>query len=670
MFSLLVWDRAGNVVLAPAGVTLTPSSWAAAAVGGPTEAEIEATGSVDSLLALGTWLGYRVQVLTAAGAVVWWGQVDSVAVAAGGLTRATMLDGMANRVKVLYSQPQPGGGLVGAATDWAEDAASVAAYGRRELVHSASAALTETQALALRARLLAAGATPQRRLTVDAGRGDAVGRLRCRGDWLRLQDVYYAQVAGIEGYADTAGEAIPVGLGVQSAYLAVDGSEGAKRIHELMGKLALWTYAGLKVVVSGTSSNNGVKTLAGADRKAATTYTSTTISFDEADDIFGIGSEGLTALAVGDVIWVSGATTSSNNGAKLVKTTGASSIEISPAWSGGDIVTNGAGPAITVRRGNSITVEEAVTNERPNGTTVETVTAYGQKVYQALALGVNAAWTLDAVELRCRIAGAPTDNLNVSLVLDSGGNPGAVLETISKPASEIAAVLGWVRFDFSNTKQIAYGTTYGLLIERTGAMNPEHFYEVAIDPEGDYARGALRLYDGANYQTSPGTLVFRCLGAQDTALQVRDVTSGAGVEVAGVLVEALSGIDTVQYQAGDETALAIVEALLAQGTATGLRLLATMTSTRTVRVLARQATTERLWVWRSGKLQLAQGGPVLEGWLPAGAWVYLDDVLLTGAWAGLSPVFVERAEYRVGQGLRLETEDQRALADLLGVRQG
>ena len=664
MFSARVFDRAGRVVLAPADVRLTPLTWAAAAVGGPTDAEIEAVGAVDSLLTLGTWLGYQVQVLTDDGAVVWWGQVDSVAVAAGGLTRETTLDGMANRVKVLYSQAQVGGGLVGAETDWAEDAASVAAYGRRELVHSASASLTETQALALRTRLLAAGATPQRRLTVDAGRGQAVGRVRCRGDWLRLQDVYYAQVAGIEAYADNAGEPIPLGLGVQSAYLAF-----TSRVHEIYGKLAQWLYAGLKVVISGTTSNNGVKTLASADRKEATTYTATTISFDPADDIFGIGSE-RGALDVGDVIWISGATTGSNNGAKLVKTAAAVSIEISPGWSGGDIVIGAAGPSITVRRGNSITVEETVIDERPNGSTVKTVTAYGQKVYQTLALGVNTAWTLDTVEIRARKVGSPGDSLRVALYTDASGTPGTLVEAVTLAGSALAAVMDWVALSFANTATLSYGTTYGLLIERTGAMDPEHFYEVAIDPEGDYGRGALRLHDGTNYQAATGTLIFRCLGAQDTALQVRDVVSGAGVEVAGVLVEALSGIDTVQYQAGDETALAIVEGLLAQGTAAGLRLLATMTSARTVRVLARQAANGRLLVWRDGELQLAQGGPAIDGWLPAGTWVHLDDVLLTGAWAGLSPVFVERAEYRVGQGLRLETEDQRALADLLGVRQG
>ena len=40
------------------------------------------------------------------------------------------------------------------------------------------------------------------------------------------------------------------------------------------------------------------------------------------------------------------------------------------------------------------------------------------------------------------------------------------------------------------------------------------------------------------------------------------------------------------------------------------------------------------------------------------------------AWAGLSPFFVERASWRVGQGLSLEAAGPRSVADRLGVRQG
>jgi hypothetical protein len=127
----------------------------------------------------------------------------------------------------------------------------------------------------------------------------------------------------------------------------------------------------------------------------------------------------------------------------------------------------------------------------------------------------------------------------------------------------------------------------------------------------------------------------------------------------------------LQYQEGDETAKAIVGALLGQGTSTGARMLCTVLSDKTVRLFAQSPATEKLIVWRNGALRRAVGGPIADGWLPVGAWVHIDDLLMYGAWAGLSPVFVERATYQVGSGLSFDAEFQEPLAAALsGVKQG
>jgi hypothetical protein len=642
--------------------------WAAAAVGGPTQAEVEATGSVDGLLSLGAWLGYRLEVVTADGLAVWWGQVDGVTVAAGGLEREIGLDGMANRVKVLYSEQLPGGELAGTETGWLEDRASVGRYGRRELVYSAPSSLTVGQATALRDRVLAAGKDPQRRLWVGSG-GTGKMRMRCRGWWQRLGDVYYAQAAGIEQHTPGNGTAIPVGLGLASAFVGFGGSDGARRIHQVYGGFGQWHYPGLKVRVSGTGSNDGVRTVVSASRQAAVSYTASTIAFDSSDDIRD-GAAGLGSFGVGDVIWISGAAAPGNNGAKLVKTAGVFSLEVSPGWSGGTITNGAAGPAVTILRGNSVAVEEATPNERPDGSTVETVTAWGQRVYQQFSITTALGWTLNAVELRVRRVGNPADALRVGLYVDGGGTPAATaIEAVTGAA--LPTAVGWVSFGFSNSAPLQFGTLYGLVVERTGAMDSENFYEVEIDEAGEYPRGWMLLHDGVYWQEAAGSVIFRCLGAQDTAWQVREVVTGAGVWLDAAVV-AESGVMTVQFQAGDETALAIVENLLAQGTSEGKRLLAAVTAEGSVRVWVREAgeTVERLLVWRGGGVAQGQGEATVEGWLPAGRWVFVDDVLLSGAWVGLSPVFVEEATYSVGQGLRLGTENQRAVAGLFGTRQG
>ena len=178
------------------------------------------------------------------------------------------------------------------------------------------------------------------------------------------------------------------------------------------------------------------------------------------------------------------------------------------------------------------------------------------------------------------------------------------------------------------------------------------------------------MYKRQAWQSSTGDLIFRVVGATDTATQIAGVVFGAGVELSVTQVEAASSIYAAQYRAEDEKALSVIEDLLAQGTAAGGRLLATTVSGQIVRIHAQPAATSRLWVWRNGDLMAAAGAPALPGWLPVGVWVHLDDVLLTGAWAGLSPLFVERASYQPGKGLSLEAENQQGLDSLLGVAQG
>lgn len=666
-FSVRVYDRSGNVVLLPSGVTFAPTRWSSEAEGGPKAAEVSLSGDVNVMLAIANWLGYQVDIL-ADSELVWWGQLDSLAVTADGLMRELTLDGVANRVKVLYSVREAGGALSGQETGWAQDSTSIAAYGLRELVQSASGSLTEAQALALQGRLLAALASPQRKLKIGGAQNG--GRMLLRGYWQRLDDVYYAQDAGLEEHT-ASGEAIPLGLGFTSAYIAFGGSEAAKRMHEIYGKLEKFSdYAGLKFVVAGTSNNNGTKTVDSGDKPDLFDYTSTHVTFDPADDILD-SAAGLSMLASGDVIWITGAATGSNNGAKLVKTTGSNHIEISGGWSGADIVAGAAGPAVNIKRGNNITIEEAVTGERPDGSTSETITAYGQRIYQTFSLEDNTTWTVAKIEIRARKVAAPSDALRLQLVSDNAGSPGTVLETVTVAAANISDTMDWLTFVLSNTVSVAYGNTYGLLVDRTGAMDHANFYEVEIDTDGAYTRGALKLYDGTAYQADSGDLLFRCLGAQDTALQVQQVIEGAGVELGSAILENSSGIVMLQYQAGDETAKSITSALLEQGTSGGERLLCTVTSDRNVRLFVRSAAADKLLAWRDGMLRRAVGGDVAKGWLPTGNFVHIDDLAMSGAWAGLSPVFVERATYQVGSGLSFDAEYQTAMAGALrGVTQG
>ena len=476
-FSVRVYDRNNNAVQAPSNVRLSPAQWAAEATGGPTSATIALSGDAQGMMGLATWLAYRIEIVSD-GTAVWWGEVDAVRVTTGGIEREMTLDGMANRVKVLYTTGVAGGGVEAAETDWVEDATSIARYGERELVHSARGNMTATQAAALQARLLATGKDPQRRLQFADSDEQATGEIQCRGYWRRLNDVYFRQLAGLEEHNPSGGTAIPVGLGFTSAYLGFIDASSKKLICEATGALLhVGEYDGLKFVVTGTALNNGIKTVSSGDNREPVSYSSALISLGADDDLYD-GGKGLEFIATDDMIYVSGAAHTENNGARRVKTTGISHIEVSPGWNSGFRDSGGSGPTITILRGNNVTIAEDVTNEAPNGSTVETVTAYGQRVYQTFALGYNDTWTVNAIELRARAVGAPSDNLRVSLYTDSAGAPGTLLEQATLAGSSLTDSVEWVSFAFANTTALAYGTTYGLVVDRTGAMDADDFYEV------------------------------------------------------------------------------------------------------------------------------------------------------------------------------------------------
>ncbi len=664
-FSVRVYDRNNNAVQVPANVRLSPAQWAAEATGGPTSATVALSGDAQGMMSLATWLAYRIEI-TSDGAAVWWGEVDAVRVTTGGIEREMTLDGMANRVKVLYTTAVAGGGVEAAETDWVEDADSTARYGKRELVHSARGTLTAAQAEALRARLLATGKDPQRRLQFADSDEQATGELQCRGYWRRLNDVYFRQLAGLEEHNTDGGTAIPVGLGFESVYLAFVDAD-IPQMHEIMGKLRYFgDYENLLWRVTGSLRNDGTYQLLGGDNREPVEYTST-LNFEPNDDLYDEGnSTGLEFIATGDIIWVEG--TAYNDEARRVKTAGGSHIEVSPGWNSGY---NYERVTATIYRGTKITMNPQANNEAPNGVLIKTVTAYGQRLYQTFSLGYNDTWTVNAVELRVRAVGAPTDSLRVSLYTDSAGAPGTLLEQATVLGSTLTDGIEWVNIPFANTTALAYGTTYGLVIDRTGSMDALNFYEVEIDADAGYSRGAMTLYDGAAWQAPLAQdLIFRVMGATDTAAQIAGVVSAAGVEVDATLVESASGIYALQYRGEEETALAIIDDLLAQGTSAGSRLLATVVSGALVRIYTQPVATARLWVWRDGNLRAAAGAPAPAGWLPVGVWVHLDDVLLTGVWAGLSPLFVERASYQPGRGWTLEAENQQGLDSLLGVLQG
>lgn len=185
----------GAFSLLPPGLVLEAVRWSEVAVGGCETATVEARGSRDDVAQLLTWVGARVEVVNEMGSPVWWGVVEEVEARLGAVQVRSSLEGVANRVAVLYSETLADGSTRTAQTGWGEDGNSSARYGRRELLYS----LTEGYGVGpetVRDRLLARLADPAP--VVSSGAGGEVGAtLYCRGLWWMMEGLYTNETGGL-----------------------------------------------------------------------------------------------------------------------------------------------------------------------------------------------------------------------------------------------------------------------------------------------------------------------------------------------------------------------------------------------------------------------------------------------------------------------------------------
>jgi len=623
-----------NTVSIPANATMTVTGYDAEAVGGPKSAEMTLVGPLSALWQATRWLGHRVTILADNGQRVWYGMLHEVVIATGSIEVGLSLANMYNRVAVAYTYEPPGGAVERATTDWSENSESILRYGYKELMYSMSDT-NLTQAEAQRDTLLAAFGQPQPVLRITPG-GTPMATLRCIGLYDTLDWRYYSNSAGKEEHS-TGGQQQALGQGFTASTIAFT-SDG--RIHDSGNRLDE-LLSDHRVQVTGSASNNGAHLITGRGNDGES-YTATTISFDTTDDVLDSAS-GMGFLSQDDIITISGS--ASNNGTMRVKSAAADHITVTQS-----ISTASAGASVTIAQFGSVTTETTFTNELPSASV--TFVVHGQKVAQSFSLAADNTWTVDKIEINMKKVGAPADSAKVELCSDSSGSPGSVLVYATVASADIGTDSDWIVFDLGNTQAIAYGTTYWIVISRTSSNEIANYYAVDVDEDLGYSRGSLKLYTGSAWTTryNDADLAFRILGAELTTTQVDSIYDGVGQFFSTIDVVDSSGVYSNQYREGDKTAKAEIDDLLASGTSTANRMLATVTPDGALKIYAQPTAGEGDIVLRStGQVGWPAGGLITDGWLPVARWIQLADIPRSvDALAGLANIFIERADYRDG----------------------
>jgi hypothetical protein len=109
---------------------------------------------------------------------------------------------------------------------------------------------------------------------------------------------------------------------------------------------------------------------------------------------------------------------------------------------------------------------------------------------------VSASGKVTAVKVTMQKIGSPADHVSVAIYSDSGGHPGSLLETGSNidPTSSFTQLTS----NFAGTTTLNAGTTYHVVLSRTGSVDGSNYYNWGLDnhsiPYASYER-----FDGSSW---------------------------------------------------------------------------------------------------------------------------------------------------------------------------
>ena len=142
---------------------------------------------------------------------------------------------------------------------------------------------------------------------------------------------------------------------------------------------------------------------------------------------------------------------------------------------------------------------------------------------------VTTAGKVERIRLNLRKVGTPTDGLRIRFV---NGIPGSSELLVSTYLNGANLTTSYVEFDIDldGKSSLSTSTTYGIEIERSGAIDGSNYYQVEFDTSSVHADGVRYTYNGT-WNSTTGDLLFLVIeAASDNELyHVESVTSGSTV---------------------------------------------------------------------------------------------------------------------------------------------
>lgn len=646
-FSTRIYDIARQV--SSPRLIISPSTYSANAQGGFQRAEYSVQGDEQALWDVLSYLGNKIETYNEIGSLVWAGYVVEATVTLPNYTVGLSLEPMFNRLRIRYNFQNLNGEQEDGITDWAINQESIDRFGTKEAVLTLSDAKADL-AVAKRDTYLQVHGQPVPIVTFEKQQTYGA-TLIASGAWYLLNWNYYDEEKGREVYENNGNLTVPIGWQLTDTTIGFRWN----RINDALARLHVLP-SGVKIKVTGSVSNNQTFFVTNVpDENAQVIYTANTISFDPADDILD-SAAGLGVFRDEEMVRITG--TLLNNRDMFMKTPGDDHVEASGPE--GPFVPEGAGLAVTITMGNALQVEQDVNSEGAGASVTLAVPSF--KIAQPFRIAATTAWQVKEIACRVQRVGNPSDQLRYAIYSDSSGIPGSSLANVLLVTADVPYVMEWIAGELAAPLTLNPGTTYWLVIDRTGSAHHTDFFQTQTgdDPLLATAPGVdLKWYDGSSWIAEPlatgevkHCLTFQLWALQDTLTILKNMVE-ASQFVSTVTIPVASGILDYQYKDGSQSVQSEADRIIKAGTASGARLLVKM-DTAFDMVIEAEVPAQRgtgLLYDRYGKLQSGNGGVLEDGVLPVGRWLYLPDVPpQAGYLDAISPLLIQEAEYDARNG--------------------
>lgn len=239
---------------------------------------------------------------------------------------------------------------------------------------------------------------------------------------------------------------------------------------------------------------------------------------------------------------------------------------------------------------NALVTPTNVTDEARGSATIIYVGTY---IWQTIALETDNPFYAVAIDIRIRKGAVGVGDVLIELCSVSGGLPNVVLATGTLTDDDIPTSTDWVTAVLNTPVLLSFGTTYGIRIRKSAAdFNAEYIF-VDVDTSLAYTRGSLQLYtdatNGWKNRPTNADLIFKISGIVETTTQITNVLGSVGEFVATSDVDNTSGLLTVPYRDGTQTALEVIEALLKFGSSNSRKMFAKVRPDRVLTVYEQPA---------------------------------------------------------------------------------